>query len=215
MVIIHHPAVVEILGLAGFDYVCIDGEHGPLDRQTLEDMVRAAESVGVTPILRSAMNHSNEILPFLDTGVQGIMVPHVKTVGIAKMVVDAVRHAPLGSRGFTPGRASRYGTMEPVEYIAASNRETLVIVQIEDAEAVANLPEIVKVNGIDIFTIGPGDLSHSLGFTGQRNHPEVLKAIDYIIDTVVAAGKHVGTTAGAEAVRRYVERGVREFAWGD
>jgi 4-hydroxy-2-oxoheptanedioate aldolase len=214
MVIIHHPAVIEILGLAGFDYACIDGEHAPLDRQTLEDLVRAAEIAGITSIFRSALHHPDEILPLLDTGVEGIMVPHVNTADHARMVVDAVKYAPQGKRGMTPGRASRYATVNGREYTKALNRETLVMVQIEEAEAVRNLPEIVKVDGIDIFTIGPGDLAHSLGYEGGE-HPEVVKAINYIIDTVVAAGKHTGTATSLSAVPDYVARGAREFAWGD
>jgi 4-hydroxy-2-oxoheptanedioate aldolase len=209
--------VVEILGHAGFDVVCIDGEHAPLDRQTLENLVRAAECVGITPIFRSALNYPAEILPFLDTGVMGIMVPHVNTVEHAQMVVDAVKYAPLGKRGMTPGRASTYAIsgVPTKEYIEASNQETLVLIQIEEAEAVKNLPDLLKVDGIDIYVIGPGDLSHSLGYSGQREHPEVLKVIDDIVDQVLAAGKRVGHSTGIEATKRYIEKGVRYFVWGD
>lgn len=215
MTLLLNPAVVELLGLAGFDYVCIDGEHGPLDRQTLENLVRAAEIRGVTPIFRTAVNHPEEILPLLDTGVQGIMVPHVNTVENAQAAVDAVKYAPLGKRGMTPGRASSYATLKPTDYITQANQESLVVIQIEEMEAVENLPDLLEVEGIDIYTIGPGDLAHSMGRTGQKDHPELLETINYIVDTVVAAGKHVGTAAPLEKVPEYYERGAREFAWSD
>ncbi|MFW6116332.1 MAG: HpcH/HpaI aldolase family protein [bacterium] len=217
MCIMHHPSVVEILGYAGFDVVCIDGEHAPLDRQTCEHMVRAAECVGITPIFRSALNHPDEILPYLDTGITGVMVPHVNSAEEAQRVVDAVKYAPLGKRGMTPGRANAYAVsgVPTKRYIEASNRETLVLVQIEEAEAVRNLPEMLEINGIDVYVIGPGDLSHSLGYSGQREHPEVLKVIDNIIDQVLEAGKTVGTSAGLDATKRYIEKGVRYCVWGD
>ncbi len=218
MFLSHAPSVVEVLGYTGVDIICIDGEHGPLNRQTLENLVRAAECADITPTFRTALNYPAEVLPFLDTGVMGIMVPHVNTVEKAQMVVDAVKYAPLGKRGMTPGRANAYAVsgVPSKEYIEASNRETMVLVQIEDVEGVKNLPEILKVEGIDVVVVGPGDLSNSLGYPGQRAHPKVLEVIEQIIDLAHAAGKVTGNPAPDDETRkRWFDKGARVVGGGD
>ena len=134
------------------------------------------------------------------------------------MLVDAVKYAPLGRRGMTPGRANAYAVsgMSSKEYIEASNRETMVPVQIEDVEGVENLPEILKVEGVDIVVVGPGDLSASLGYPGQRSHPKVLEVIEQIIDQVYAAGKISNNVApDAETRKRWFEKGGRLIGVGD
>jgi 2-keto-3-deoxy-L-rhamnonate aldolase RhmA len=212
------PSVVEVLGRAGFDIICLDGEHGSLDRQTLENLVRAAECVNVTPIIRTTLSYAAEILPFLDTGVMGIMRPHCKTAAEAKMLVDAVRYAPQGTRGMTPGRANDYAVsgVPAKEYIAASNRETIVMPQIEDVEGIKNLPEILKVEGIDVLAIGDGDLSNSMGYPGQRTHPEVVEAIDHIIDLAHRAGiPTFNPGKNAEMQKRWFDKGALVFYEGD
>ena len=212
MTLSHAPSVVEVLGRAGFDVVCIDGEHGPLGRQTLENLVRAAECVGITPIFRTALNYPAEILPFLDTGVMGVKRPHCTTAEKAKMVVDAVKYAPLGTRGMTPGRANAYAVsgMSAKEYIETSNRETMVLVQIEDVEGVENLPEILKVEGIDVFVIGAGDLANSLGYPGQRAHPKVLDVVEQVVEQAGAVGKVSSNPApNAELRKRWFDMGAR------
>lgn len=216
MSIVHNPAIVEMAGLGGFDLICIDGEHSSLDRQTLENLVRAAELVNITPIVRTAINHSDEILPFLDTAVQGLLVPHVNTVERAKMAVDAVKYAPLGTRGLSGGRVRRYDGVNPAEQIENFNRETLVMIQIEEKEAVDNLPQLLEVEGIDMFVIGPGDLSHSLGYTGQAQHPEVLRVVDECIETILAGGQRVGIRHdGFDLSRKRIADGVRLIFAGD
>ncbi len=217
MVLIHHPTVVELLGYAGFDVVCVDGEHAPLDGRTCADLVRAAECVGVTPIFRSPLAHPDEVLPLLDTGMMGLMVPHVNTRKKAEMTVQAVKYAPIGSRGMTPGRAARYGAVgiSPREYIEAANRETLVLVEVEETEAVKNLDSILDVEEIDVFVIGEGDLAQSMGYPGQLTHPKVVQTIDEITHRVSSAGKAVGFSGGGRSVHEWLKRGVRFLMWGD
>jgi 4-hydroxy-2-oxoheptanedioate aldolase len=218
MVLSCAPAVVEVLGYAGFDIACLDGEHGPVDRQTVENLVRAAECVNLTPIFRTAFHYPAEILPFLDTGVMGIMQPHCRTAREAQMAVDAVRYAPLGTRGITPGRANAYsvGSVAVEEYVEASNRETIVMPQIEDVEGVKNLPEILKVEGIDAIAIGPGDLANSLGYPGQRAHPKVMEVIEHIIDEAHKAGTaSFNPAVDGETRKRWFDKGARLFWAGD
>jgi 4-hydroxy-2-oxoheptanedioate aldolase len=218
MTISNAPSVVEVLGRAGFDIVCLDGEHGSVDRQILENLVRAAECVGVTPIFRTTLSYPAEILPYLDTGVMGVMQPHCRTAREAQMLVDAVKYAPLGARGMTPGRANDYAVsgVPSTEYIEASNRETLVMPQIEDVEGVKNLPEILKVEGIDALAIGPGDLSNSLGYPGQSAHPMVVEAIDHIVDLAHGAGIPTFNAGHNDGTRkRWFDKGAQIFWTGD
>ena len=218
MFLSHAPSAMETLGYAGMDIACIDGEHGPLDRQTLENLVRAAECVGITPIFRSALSYPAEILPMLDTGVMGIKLPHCTTAEKAKMVVDAVKYAPLGARGMTPGRANAYAVsgVPAKEYIEASNRETMILVQIEDVEGVKNLPEILKVEGIDVFNISPGDLAASLGYPGERTHPKVVEVMGHCVDLAHKAGKVSANCApDAETRKRWFDKGARVITVGD
>ena len=218
MLLSHAPSMVEVLARAGIDIICIDGEHGPLDRQTLENLVRACECADVTPIFRTTLNYPAEILPFLDTGVMGLEVPHCTTAAKAKMAVDALKYAPLGKRGMTPGRANAYAVsgMSAKEYIEASNRETLILTQIEDVEGLKNLPEIIKVEGIDVVDIGPGDLSNSLGYPGQRAHPKVLEAIEHIIDMAHSVGRISDNPApNAELRKKWFAKGAHIITSGD
>lgn len=217
MVLIHHPMVVELLGYAGFDVAIVDGEHAPLDGNTCAHLVRAAECVGITPVFRYALNNIDEVLPLLDTGMMGIMVPHVNTAERAELAVRAVKYAPVGARGMTPGRASRYRAVgiSSREQIEMSNRDTLVLVQIEEVEAVDNLDEILKVDGVDVFVIGPGDLAQSMGYGGERTHPEVLRMIDNVIERIASAGKVSGISAGGRTSREWLEHKVQFPIWGD
>ena len=211
-------SVVEVLGRAGIDIICLDGEHGSVDRQTLENLVRAAECVGATPIFRTTLSYPAEILPYLDTGVMGIMRPHCTTAQKVQMLVDAARYAPLGMRGMTPGRANSYAVsgVPATEYIAASNEEIIVMPQIEDVEGIKNLPEILKIEGIDALAIGPGDLSNSLGYPGQRTHPKVVEAIDHIIDLAHGAGIPTFNPGHDDETRkRWFDKGAQIFYEGD
>jgi 4-hydroxy-2-oxoheptanedioate aldolase len=218
MVLSNSPAEVEVLGYAGFDIVCFDGEHAPLDRQTLENLVRAAESVGVTPIFRSALHYPAEILPYLDTGAMGVMIPHCSTAAKARMAVEAVKYTPLGRRGMTPARAAAYGVSgaRTRDYIADSNRETMIVAQIEDREALENLDELLKVDEIDIFDISPSDLSASLGYPGEPSHPKVLEVTETILEKAHAAGRiTVNNATDAETLQRWFDLGAHVITLGD
>jgi 2-keto-3-deoxy-L-rhamnonate aldolase RhmA len=128
------------------------------------------------------------------------------------MVVDAIKYAPLGNRWMTPGRANRYGVSSilTTEYLEASNRETLVIVMIEDVEAVKNLPPILRIEGIDVFNIGAGDFANSLGYTGQSTHAKVVEVVEHIMDLAHALGKVISNPApDAETRKRWFDKGAR------
>lgn len=210
-IMIPSPQVVESAAGMGFDWVMIDCEHGTVALETMELMVMAAEVSGVTPIVRPRTNSPGDILQCMDRGALGVQVPHVNTAEQARAAVAAVKFHPMGARSLAVGtRASRYGFGGSMtEFVKSANESTLVCIQIEDEEALPNLDEILKVEGVDVFFIGPSDLSQSMGFPGNPKAPAVAKAIDAALAKIVAAGKTPGMPASAEAVQGVLAKGVR------
>jgi 2-keto-3-deoxy-L-rhamnonate aldolase RhmA len=173
-------------------------------------MVRAAEAVGIPSYIRIAMNIRQNILRYLDIGALGVQLPMVNTREEAEAVVRAVKYPPQGRRGLaTVLRAADYGlTMSLKEYALKANQETLISIQVETLEAVNNLDELLSVEGIDIFFIGPTDLATSMGYTGERHHPEVQDLVEKLVQRIRAAGKVAGTVAYShEALVKAKKRG--------
>jgi 2-keto-3-deoxy-L-rhamnonate aldolase RhmA len=194
------PRLVELCGVAGYDYVVIDAEHGPIDFGVAEDMIRAADATGITPIVRVPDHLPKTILRYLDAGAQGIMAPAVNTVAAAKAIIEAVKYAPVGMRGLGPGRAAAYGQRGPLsEYARDANDQTLIIVQLEHADALKDIKALVRVDGIDAFEIGLADLSQSLGFPGETSRPEVQEVARRFVAEVLAAGSVIGDSVGSPA----------------
>jgi len=210
-VMIPSPQIVESAAGMGFDWVLIDCEHGTVGLESMELMVMAAEASGVTPIVRPRTNAAEDILQAMDRGAQGVQVPHVNTAAQARAAVEAVKFHPQGRRSLAAGtRASGYGFRGAVgDFIAEANRQTLVCVQIEDQEALPNLDEILRVEGVDVFFIGPSDLSQSMGYPGNPKAPAVAQAIDAALAQIVAAGKTPGMPAATAAVEKALAGGVR------
>ncbi|MBI4189647.1 MAG: 2-dehydro-3-deoxyglucarate aldolase [Betaproteobacteria bacterium] len=209
------PDLVEILGYAGFDWILIDAEHGSINENDCLGMVRACELANTTSIVRPPTNHPEIIMRFLDCGAQGIQAPRVNTAEDARAVVDAVKYHPAGKRGVTSSsRSVRYGFGGSIpDCMRFSNAETLVCVMIEELEAVRNLPQILRVDGVDVFFVGGGDLAQTMGFPGKKSAPEVHKVVCETIDRIVAAGKIAGYSC-EEETREFVRRGVRYFHTG-
>ncbi|MBI2872079.1 MAG: 2-dehydro-3-deoxyglucarate aldolase [Chloroflexi bacterium] len=212
MVGVPSPNVVEMLGWIGFDWVLIDAEHGSINETEAEGMVRACEVADIAPIVRPPTNRPEVILRFMDRGALGVQVPHVMDAAGAKAVVDAVKYYPLGRRGVGPSRPAFYNIKgSQLEYLETANRETFVCLMIEDVEGVENLKEMVKVDGVDVFFVGTGDLSQSMGFPGRRDVPEVQQMARRAVDTIVRAGRTAGVSCPEQDTPAWLERGVRYF----
>ena len=205
------PQLVEMLGALGFDWVLLDCEHGSLSPESVELMAMAAQASGMTPIARPATKSAEHIAQVLDRGVLGVQVPHVVTPEDARAAVQAVKYHPLGRRSLAAGtRAANYdahGSM--ADYVRAANEATLVAVQIEDREALPHLDAILAVEGIDVFFIGPSDLSQSLGHPGNAKAPPVAQAIEAALARIRAAGKTPGMPSGVDNVHEVLGKGVR------
>ncbi len=204
------PQVVEMAAELGFDWVLLDCEHGTLSMESVELLCMAADAQGITPIARPAVNAPEAIAPLLDRGAMGVQVPHVTSGADARRAVEAVKFYPQGKRGMAAGtRPSQYGLSGSVAaYAEQSNHESLVCVQLEELAAIQNADEILAVDGVDVFFIGPSDLSQSMGFIGRPDAPEVKSAIAQTLDKIVAAGKLPGMPGTTQSVATLRERGV-------
>jgi len=206
--------VVEVLGLVGFDFVIIDNEHSPVGLESTANLIRAADGVGITPFVRVMENRPVPILRALDAGALGVQVPQIGSREEAERAARAVKYPPRGTRGLaTSHRAADHGLMDPLEYVAKADAETMLIAYVENKDAVDNLEEIVTVPDIDVLFIGPADLSASLGYPARTDHPEVVRAIRHVYSVAVGAGIPVGTVAAdADAARKLLDEGVRFIA---
>ena len=202
-------ALVEIMGLVGYDFVMIDTEHGLFDMQGAGELVRAAHGANLTPLVRVQKNDPALILKALDLGAQGVIVPHISNKADAVLAVSASKYS--GTRGACPlVRAAGYGTWKWQSYQENADRDTLVILLIEDMEGAQNIEEILSVDGIDIIFLGPFDMSVSSGHQGDVRHPDVQKALDHILAACKDHNIPVmhALTGGAD-VDAWVKKGVR------
>lgn len=207
------PFFIEIAGKAGFDFVILDCEHGPNSPRETLPLIMAARSGGAAPIVRVGTNSAIEIQRMLDLGIAGIQVPQINTEADARSLIASSKFHPLGMRGMCRNvRAADYSLMEKSAYFAEQN-ETLVIAHIEGTEGVRNLPSLLAVDGIDVYFIGPNDLSQSVGHPGEVDHPLVQEAIMDVISQCRARGKHCGIYADMPAdAARYRDMGVAYIA---
>lgn len=171
------PALVEMIGCAGYDLVILDTEHSLVDPQQLENLIRAAEAVGLTPFVRVPEADPGAVLRALDAGALGVVVPHVRRRSDLDAAVRAARYGPEGMRSLNGGRVPGFGRIDLVEYVRLANAEIMVVPMIEDAEGVDNLTEILAGGGADLVLEGAADLSQSYGVPWQTRHPLVREAV--------------------------------------
>ncbi|MDD9956487.1 MAG: aldolase/citrate lyase family protein [Anaerolineaceae bacterium] len=208
------PTLAEFMGYLGWDFLILDAEHGSLEPNRAEDMVRALELRRVTPLVRVTTNQPHVLLRFLDAGAQGVHVPWVNTPDDAERALQAIKYQPRGMRGLAGVRPATFARQLSLkEYVARANEETLTVLQLESGEAIDNLNDILAVSDIDVLFLGRTDLSHSLGYAGDTSHPEVeavvARAVEQITASDVALGVVVPTVEEAQLWRR---RGARYIA---
>ncbi len=214
---LNESCIAEIMGDVGFDFVWIDCEHSPIDYKETLQHIMAARSSGTAAFVRVPWNDPVLAKPILEMGVQGVIFPFVNTAEQAEQAVKSCLYPPKGIRGYNPRRAENYGLMDKMEYIEKSGDMVWKIIQIEHIEAVRNLDEILKVEGIDAIVVGPSDLSGSIGLMGQTAHPEVKKLLDEISEKVVKAGIPLGVSTGfepPEVINDWLRRGVNWIGVG-
>jgi 4-hydroxy-2-oxoheptanedioate aldolase len=198
----------QIIKQAGLDFVFIDSEHVPADRETLSWMCRTYSAMGIPPVVRIPKNDLYEASKVLDGGAFGIIGPYVETVEEARAIVGAARWRPLKGERLQQALDDP-NSLEPElrEYLEKRNADTLCIANIESTTAIKNLPDIVRVPGLDAVLIGPHDLSCSLGIPEQYTHPMFDDAVRTIFKTARAAGVGAGI--------HFWESLDREVAWSE
>jgi 2-keto-3-deoxy-L-rhamnonate aldolase RhmA len=206
MLTLPSPGVAELLAACGFDWLFIDGEHGPLGVSELLAILQAIAG-RTTCLVRVPTGDGVAIQKVLDLGADGVIAPQINTAKQAAEVVRQARYAPLGNRGVGLARAHGYG-FDFKDYLATANERISVVVQAEHIEAVENIEEIVRVPGIDAVLLGPYDLSASLGRAGQLEDAAVVAAIDRVISVCQQAQKPIGYFGvSAAAIQPLRERG--------
>lgn len=209
-----NPITTEVLGVAGFDWLLLDGEHSPNDVTTFIPQLMALKDSVSAPVVRPSWNNPVELKRLLDAGFYNFLIPFVESADAARAAVAATRYPPQGMRGVSVSqRSNRYGTV--ADYFTSANEQMCVIVQIESRAGVAAAHEIAAVDGVDCIFVGPSDLAAGFGHLGNATHPEVQAAMETVFAAAKSRGKPIGILAPVEAdARRYMEMGATFVAVG-
>ena len=210
-VTLNAPDLVEILALAGFDFVVIDNEHGPMGQENSQNLIRAAELRGITPIVRIPDTAEATILHILDVGAHGIQAPQVNDPETARAIVQRSKYCPLGMRGVAFTRSGDYGLTDMDKYFDHENSQVMVVAHCENTTCLENLDAICGIPGIDVIFMGPYDMSQSMGITGQVTHPRIQEAAEKVVTAARKHGKVAGIFAGNGAAAK--ERAAQGFQY--
>lgn len=193
------------------DFVWIDLEHTAMSEESMLGHLIAARAGGTASIVRVPSGDVGWIKRVIDSGAEGIILPRAYSAREAAAFVSACRYPPLGTRGFGPRRPMQYGQLPQQQYLQQANRDLFVAVQVETVELVAELDEVLKLEGLDSLVLGPQDLSGSMGRLGETTHPEVVAVMKEVASKSRAAGKFIGSGLGANAefAKLLIECGVQ------
>ena len=210
-------SISEQMGLLGFEFVWIEGEHSPLDKQNILGHIIACKAGNTAAFVRIPWNDPVLAKPVLEMGPDGMIFPFVRTAEEARAAVAACRYPPKGIRGFGPRRANKYGTQPNAVYIEEVDSSILKIMQIEHIDAVNNLEEIIAVDGVDTIVVGPFDLSGSVDLLGQTRHPDVMALMDTIAEKCRAANMPFGISMPYDKnnITDWIRRGASWMAVGN
>lgn len=209
------PLTVELCAGAGFDWMLLDGEHGPNDPPTLLAQLQAMSGSTTHAVGRPPVGETWIIKQYLDIGFRTLLIPMVDTAEQTARIVSACRYPPHGTRGVGSGIVRASGFNRRNDYLQVADDEICVLVQIETRVGLSNLEAIVATPGVDGVFIGPADLSAALGYRGAPNHPEVQAEITRALTLIRAAGKPAGILMADETLaQRHIEQGFTFVAIG-
>lgn len=184
------PDLAEYLGYAGWDYVWMDVEHGSYSLNDVAHISRACDVAGISSLARiGEPNGPADLLGHLETGIQGIVVPHVQSRADVELMVEGCRYPPVGKRGAGAMRPASFGIGNSADFYGDNDDQVLVIALVEDRKGIENIDEIVSVPELDVLLVGPGDLSLDMGLAGKKGAPEVTAAIRHAEQRAKLAGK--------------------------
>lgn len=216
-VFFNDPAITEAMALSGYNFIWIDAEHGPFDKQQLLLHVMAANGAGAAAFVRVTTATMEVVKPVLEMGIDALIIPMITSVEEAEAALKLCLYPPKGIRGFGPRRAIAYNTQDLGDYLAHSEESFLRIIQIEHIDAVSVIDELLALDALDAIIIGPNDLSASMGLLGDSLHPDVLEASRVVIDAAKRAGKPVGVSIGPNeaVIRTWQNLGIDFMSVGD
>ena len=186
-----HPSIAEIMASAGFDWLVLDMEHSVLELSEIQTLIQVLDGKQCPSIVRLTSNHPDQIKRVMDAGATGVMVPMVKSAEDARAAVQSVYYPPRGQRGVGLARAQGYGSSFQ-KYRSWLEENAVIVAMIEHVDAVNSIDEILAVDGIDAYIIGPYDLSGSMGRPGDLDHPDVQSAIARVLEAGHRSGKPGG-----------------------
>lgn len=214
---LNSQAIAEMIGNAGFDFIIVDTEHSNYSSYDVEGVIRAAECVGMSSVIRIREAIPEDVLHALDSGADGVQIPSITSTESAFDVCKSSKYYPEGNRGLsTNQRAAMYSSWnKEVGYIDYSNKNSLVVVHVENIEMAERVDELLEIPQLDVIFVGPSDLSQSMGKPGQMNDPEVIAVIEDVFKKVLKKGKAVGIYCGTPAaIKKYVGLGATYIAYG-
>lgn len=209
---LNSPIATEMLGWAGFDFIVVDCEHSPIGYESTENIIRTAENVGLSTIVRVPSAAEEHIFHALDSGAVGVQIPNLTSVEQFRESVSACKYFPAGTRGLSRGtRNAMFGLWNEAEkpYVQAANDKSLVVVHIENKEMAERVEEICRIPEIDVVFVGPADMSQSLGIPGKSKDPRVVEIALHVIETAERCGKAGGIAAGKDNMDMYIQHGAR------
>jgi len=201
----------EIIGSLGYDFIVVDEEHSPFNRETTDRIILACKAAGLAAIVRVQSSSAANILSVLDCGADGVLVPHVCNVQTARAIVAAGRYRG-GQRGYAPTtRAGNFGSSDQATHMEAEDRRVTIIAMIEDPEAIDKIDEIVAVEGIDGVFIGRGDLEAA--YAGTDDAPLLVRNATKVVCAATArAGRRIAVLpATPEDAARQARDGATAF----
>ena len=216
-VFLNDPAITEALARYGYDFIWIDAEHGPFDKQNLYLHVMAANAGGAGAFVRVPGQQMQDLKYVLEMGIDGIIIPQVMDEIEAQNVLDLCLYPPQGTRGFGPRRAIAYNEQDLKTYLSNSRESFVRIIQIEHIRAVERIEAILALPALDAVIIGPNDLSASIGLLGDSLNDKVLSLAKQVIDAAKRSGKPAGVSIGPDerTIQTYQRMGVDFMSCGD
>ena len=204
-----HPVMTEFVGHFGFDFVCIDAEHNAMHLETVQKMLQSLKATPTYGMVRIPTLSYENVAGALDIGADALLIPQIRTMDDIRRLKDYSQYPPIGHRGSGPSRLWDYG--DSIIQLATDqdiNRTTNIVVQLETVQAVEHIDEIVQSDFIDMFFIGPGDLSMDMGIFAQFSNPRLTDTIMLLREKTARAGKRLGIFAGNfDAARNWYAKG--------
>lgn len=200
---------LEICANAGFDWICIDGEHGPNTLRTVLLQLQVLRGLPVFPVVRPVSHEAALLKQYLDIGATNLLIPMVEDAATAAEIVRSIQYPPKGIRGVGTALARAADWGQNSEYLTTADQNLSLLLQIESKKALGQVTQIAATEGVDGLFVGPADLAASMGRPGEPNHPDVQEAISRIIQQTLEAGKTIGIMATDPALARsYRDQGV-------